>query len=69
MTIVLALFMLLMVYDMKIAKRGSFVSDYLSIEKTKPIKVFYFLVFLSHAKSYISMDSIFDKHCHIFLSL
>lgn len=70
MTIVLALFMLLMVYDMKIAKRGSFVSDYLSIEKTKPIKgIFTFLVFLSHAKSYISMDSIFDKHCHIFLSL
>lgn len=70
MTIILALFILIMMYNMKIAKKGSFASDYLSIEKTKPIKgIFTFLLFLSHATSYMSMDGIYDKHCHFALSL
>ncbi len=68
MTIVLAIFVLIALYDVKIAEKGNFATDYLSIEKTKPVKgIFTFLVFLSHAKGYMSMKGIFDKHCNIIL--
>ncbi len=67
MTVFLLLLIILVFYGVKIAPKGKFNEDYMSIEKTKPIKgIFTVLVFFSHINQYLILESLIDKPLYWF---
>ena len=52
---------MIMFYELKIADKNEFISDYISPASTTSINgVFVILVFLSHISQYIKLDGIYD---------
>ncbi|MEY8390162.1 acyltransferase [Lachnospiraceae bacterium] len=62
MSLILLLFFIIFLTGAKLAKRGEFFSDYLSLEKSNSVKgIFVIFVFFRHYAQYVELDSIWDK--------
>lgn len=62
MSVILILFLMIFLVGAKIAPRGKFFEDYLSLEKSNSIKgIFVIFVFFRHYAQYVTLDSAWDK--------
>lgn len=62
MSIILTLFFIIFLYGAKIAPKGKFFSDYMSLESSNSIKgIFVIFVFFRHYAQYVTLDSSWDK--------
>lgn len=62
MSVIILILLFLIIYKCKIRLKDGYFKDYLSSNNTLPIKgIFVLIIFFSHSKNYIVLNSIIDK--------